>query len=94
MKRPGEPIDCNICGASKGAANDNWCVLTLGTVTLKDEGAEPTEIRELRVSKWHPVLADNDNAGHACGNNCAQKMVERYLQSGTLAAARAAGDPA
>jgi hypothetical protein len=91
MKRPGDAFNCDICDATKGTVN-HWRVLTLGTVTVKKDGDEqPTEIRELKVSEWHPVLALADDASHACGNNCAQKLIERYLQHGTMEMQRVAG---
>jgi hypothetical protein len=90
MKTNGGPFSCNICGDSKGVADD-WSVLTLGTVTLQDDSAAgPSELRELKVSEWHPILANTKGAAHACGNNCTQKLVERYLQNKSFDAPRAA----
>jgi hypothetical protein len=94
MSRTADVFNCNVCGARKGATN-HWRVLSLGTVKVKEEGDAPMyDIRELTISEWHPVLALADGTSHACGNNCTQKLVERYLHSGTLAAPRAAGGAA
>jgi hypothetical protein len=94
MKRPGDAFICNVCGALKGATN-HWRVLSLGTVKVKEDGDAPLwDIRELTISEWHSVLALADGVAHACGNNCTQKLVERYLHSGTLEAPHAAGGAA
>lgn len=95
MKKP-EAFECDVCGAPKGETN-HWRVLVITELLVTRSSApdSPIKIRELRISEWLEEAARIEGARHACGNNCTQKLVERYLATGKLEAPRKpAGDAA
>ena len=87
MRQP-ESFTCDICGAQKRETN-HWWLLTTATLLVNSDGMPaPKEVRELRISQWCDELAINDQAKHACGQGCAQKLLERWMATGSLDAPR------
>jgi hypothetical protein len=78
-------FSCDVCGRAKGAVNHWWII----------SPARAAEVEQLVISAWNDDLAADPVARHSCGNGCTQKMVERWLATGSLEAARSAvGDTA
>jgi len=65
---------CDICERAKGAVNHWW-------IAYSDAGL-------LVVSAWNEDLASAEYTKHLCGNGCTQKMVERWLATGSVEAGR------
>jgi hypothetical protein len=65
---------CGVCGALKGATN-HWHVLRVLYGIL-------------RVQKFYPDFARSKGSVPACGRACAQKLVERFLETGSLEPSR------
>ena len=80
--------ECAICGALKREVNHWWLVFV--TRVLSSVGA----YAELSVTQWRADLAADKNKRPACGTNCAQKLVERWLVNSKLDSPRGAvGNP-
>jgi len=81
-------FECSVCGALKRDVNHWWLV------SIVDVTSAAGLSSDLMISQWQPDLAAHKGRRPACGSNCAQKLVERWLTSGTLDAPRgAAGNP-
>ncbi len=75
--------ECAVCGALKRDVNHWWLVSVA-------DGA----VAVLAVTKWHPTLAAFSGRRPTCGHNCTQKLVERWLITGSLDPSRSAvGNP-
>lgn len=97
-------IDCFVCGRAKGETNHWYLVQTRVSHAFNSQPAEqPAQYAGQR--RWLEMTDFyEDGAGKpTCGNNCTQKLVERWLQTGTLEPQRgsaadatrgAAGEPA
>jgi hypothetical protein len=97
MKFPG--YECAVCGALKRDANHWWLLWV--TDFMQSNGVQS----DLSIGQWsEDRLAEHftfflktvslGNAVVACGNNCCQKLVERFLITRSLdAPCGAAGNP-
>jgi hypothetical protein len=80
--------ECAVCGALKRAINHWWLVFIL----IAKVTTGPSQ--ELAITQWRHDVAALPGYHPTCGNNCAQKLVERWLVTGSLDAPRgAAGNP-
>jgi hypothetical protein len=83
-------IVCIGCGAQKGDAN-HWFLLAAHSPSV---GTCVGQRRYLEISDFELALAEEPRQHPACGHNCVQKLVERWLVTGSLEAPRGpAADP-
>jgi hypothetical protein len=90
MKNPQQYL-CDVCGAAKGDTNHWFIVAKSDFIDLgpRYTGTAPTVL----ISEWDSAFAETKGVKHACGRACTQKLVERWLETGTLEPARkAAGE--
>lgn len=99
-------IDCYVCGRTKGETN-HWYLVAARTLQVFGWTEQSTEACTDLGERHDLAITDfrEDGKGKpVCGNNCTQKLVERWLHTRSLepprgsaadAAPRAtAGDPA
>jgi hypothetical protein len=79
-------IRCAVCDRIKEEGSGGWWALWLSRVMPADNpclSIAPLEIcTDVEASAYKP----------ACGNNCAQKLVERWLDRESMQAAKAMGE--
>jgi hypothetical protein len=78
-------IECSVCGAVKGETN-HWFLVHASEAWTEGPKRAP-ELDSLEINHFR----ERERGEPVCGNNCAQKLVERWLQTGSLEAPRAAG---
>lgn len=90
-------INCCVCGTGKGETN-HWYLVTARKSNTFAWTESSTDACTLVNSSRQLVITDfteDGDGGPVCGNNCTQKLVERWLQTGSLEPPRgAAGDVA
>jgi hypothetical protein len=84
MRNP-QAFNCDVCGRAKGQTNHWWIVYL---------GAGHGNGSSLVVNPWEEVLSREIEAKHACGNACTQKLLERFLSTGSLNSPLSAGGAA
>jgi hypothetical protein len=84
MRNP-QAFNCDVCGRAQGLTNHWWIVYI---------GAGHGSGSNLVINPWDEALSREEEAKHACGNACTQKLLERFLATGSLASPRAAGGAA
>lgn len=70
------PYACDGCGKARARDANNWWILqkTLG-------GRE-----RFWAEKWSDSRAKNEDVSHVCGQECAMKLFERWLETGSFEA--------
>lgn len=90
-------IRCKVCNTIKPEEGNYWWGLFL-TRSLPSDKGQLTDIRvkSLAITPLSACVGAESSAYEkACGNNCTQKLVERWLTTGSMDAPRApAGDAA
>ena len=85
MTRIDEPYRCDVCGKLRESDANHWWLVW---VEERDEYVhEPrphsTRLMFICVMAWAEWMAARE-VKHACGQACAQQLVERWLTTGSL----------
>ncbi len=82
---------CSLCGTVKQQAN-HWRIAYIGTTLTglarldrqlsKDDAT--SRLNVFSVAEWDELLAEHTGVYPACGNNCTQKLLERWLFTKSL----------
>jgi hypothetical protein len=79
---------CFVCNRIKEEKSNQWWALYLSL-------SMPSSLMSLTIAPLAAVAGvDGSSYKPACGNNCSQKIVERWLTTRTMDAPRAAGESA
>jgi hypothetical protein len=70
--------ECAVCGALKRQTNHWWLVWIAEIISSEGHRSE------LEITAWTPELCKSERRSAACGSNCTQKLVERWLMYGRL----------
>lgn len=73
-----QPYKCDVCAKMRESDANRWWLLWMVT-----EGIPPAG---LLLGAWDPVLAEREDVKHACGEDCAQKLVQRWMQTSSFEA--------
>lgn len=79
MKRP-DSYFCDVCGRQRGATNHWWIVF------LERDAALAALVMMLVIRRWSAAAASDPQVKHACGRECTQKLVERWMETRSLEA--------
>src|SRR5262249_24343257 len=90
-------VNCFVCGALRGETN-HWSLAILKLMAIRKQGGAADQV--LLIADFN----EETDGKPICGNNCVHKLVERWLQTGSLepprgsaadaAPRRPAGEPA
>jgi len=69
---------CSVCGTVKQEAN-HWRIAYIGTTLTAT-----SRLNVFSVAEWDELLAERTGVYPACGNNCTQKLLERWLFTKSL----------
>ncbi len=82
MSRLTNPFRCDGCGKLRETDANRWWLLR--EMNVPDSGA-----KSILIFEWTNEEAERDGTQHSCGEDCAQKLFSRWLQSGTFEPASA-----
>jgi hypothetical protein len=71
-------VECSVCGRIKGELN-RWYLVHAREAWIEGPKRAP-ELDDLLIAHF----SERGRGVPACGNNCTQKLVERWLQTGSL----------
>lgn len=76
-----QKVICDVCGVEKRDTN-HWYTLHLQSYTTAHFTTR------LVLTQFNPVEQTTGSQKHACGQACVHKLVDRWLQTGSLEPAR------
>jgi hypothetical protein len=71
-----ETYHCDICGKTKGNAEDWW----LGWSERTSPGPGAAEQPMLRLTPWSLLLSHSSSVKHLCGGRCAHTLMDRWMR--------------
>lgn len=82
-----EPYKCNLCEKLRERDTNHWWLLFDRWMLPEDHprngDAAVLHLKGLMVVRWHEPLVDLCVV-HACGMECALKLAERYMTTGSF----------
>lgn len=73
-----DAYNCDACGRPRGATNHWWIVF------LERDAVLMEQVWMLVVRPWSAEAASEPHVKHACGRECTQKLVERWMETRSL----------
>lgn len=84
MSRDLEPYACDACGKRRESDANRWWLIW-------ETATPPRGTVGLVIEDWKEWRANETWVRHACGQACTQKLVERWLSTGSLEEPRPEG---
>jgi hypothetical protein len=77
MTKIKEPYRCNGCGKLRENDANHWWL-------LRECMRFVSENKELALAAWDADLAHCEDVTHACGQECAQKLIGQWMATGSF----------